>query len=223
MRSPIDQPTTRIYLWDLPLRIFHWLLAPAVCIAIVTAKIGGEWMEWHGRTGLAIIGLLAFRLAWGMVGSTHSRFLNFAPSPAKIRAYLKGRWHGVGHNPLGALAVFGLLGLLIAQAATGLFANDDISFNGPLFALVDKTQSDNLTEWHHQLSDALLILLGLHVIAVFFYTWFKKNNLIKPMLTGWKEAQPAEPTTGGSLAALVFSILVAVATVYGVYRAGMVQ
>jgi cytochrome b len=212
--------TTRILLWDLPLRIFHWLLVLAVTTAIVTAKIGGEWMELHGQTGLAIIGLLVFRVTWGIVGSTHARFSNFAPTPTKIFSYLKGRWHGVGHNPLGALSVFALLALLAAQAVTGLFSNDDISFNGPLYALVEQTVSDRLTGWHHQLSNVLFALLGLHVIAVFFYVIFKKNNLIKPMITGWKtfpsfkSIDAIKPPKQGSLPALAVSILAAVVAVY---------
>jgi cytochrome b len=227
MSSDASTPTTRIRLWDLPLRIFHWSLVVAVVVAIVTAEIGGNWMELHGKAGLAIIGLLAFRLSWGIVGSTHARFLNFVPSPARIHDYLKGKWEGVGHNPLGALSVFALLGLLAAQAATGLFANDDIAFNGPLFSLVDQLTSDHLTAWHHTLSNLLFILLGLHVLAVFFYVLFKKNNLLKPMVTGWKEIKSSRAsanspaTTKGSFIGLVSSVVVAVVTVYGASSAGL--
>ncbi len=224
--STIKQtPTTRIHLWDLPLRIFHWSLVAAVTTAIITAKIGGDWMELHGKAGLAIIGLLAFRLTWGVVGSTHARFLNFAPTPSRIRDYLKGKWQGVGHNPLGALSVFALLGLLAAQALTGLFSNDDIAFNGPLFVLVDKDLSDRLTSLHHQLSNLLLILIGLHVVAVFFYLLVKKNNLVKPMVTGWKEVKsaepPARPATHGSFAGLLSSVVIAVLAVVGANSAGL--
>lgn len=202
------------------MRIFHWSLALSVVVAIVTAKLGGNWMEWHGKAGLTIIGLLAFRLAWGVVGSTHARFRNFAPTPASILAYVKGQWNGVGHNPLGALAVFLLLGLLIAQAITGLFSNDDIAFNGPLFALVDKSLSDRLSGWHHQLSNALLVLLGLHVAAILFYLFVKRNNLVKPMLTGWKEVRGAEkPPAKGSVAGLIFSVMIGLVAVYGTSNA----
>jgi cytochrome b len=225
MSTTKTSPATRIHLWDLPLRIFHWSLVIAVTTAIVTAKIGGDWMELHGKAGLAIIGLLAFRLTWGVVGSTHARFLNFAPTPARIRDYLKGKWQGVGHNPLGALSVFALLGLLAAQALTGLFSNDDIAFNGPLFALVDKDLSDHLTGWHHQLSNLLLILIGLHVVAVFFYLLVKKNNLVKPMVTGWKEVKSEEtatkPVARGSFAGLLSSVVIAVLAVVGANSAGL--
>ena len=215
--------STRIRLWDLPTRIFHWSLVLAVLIAFVTAKIGGDWMELHGKAGLAIIGLLAFRLIWGLVGSTHARFRNFAPSPARVRTYLKGRWQGVGHNPLGALSVFALLGLLAVQAVTGLFSNDDIAFNGPLSALVEKARSDSLTGLHHQLSNVLLTLLALHIVAIIFHVWFRKNNLVKPMLTGWKEVPSGKSASGGSIAGLIAALLIALAAVYGASGAPLLK
>jgi cytochrome b len=211
-------PVTRIRLWDLPVRIFHWSLVTAVLVAFVTAKLGGDWMDWHGRAGLAIVGLVTFRLVWGIVGSTHARFLSFAPTPARLRAYLTGRWHGIGHNPLGALSVFGLLGLLAVQAGTGLFSNDDIAFDGPLSGLIEKARSDSLTGLHHQLSNVLLVLLGLHVGAIAFYLVVKKHNLIKPMITGWKHAQdrpaPAAKTRSGGPLGLAVALLAAVAVTY---------
>lgn len=96
-------------------------------------------MVLHGRAGLSILGLVAFRLVWGVIGSTHARFLSFVATWPKVRAYLKGQWRGVGHNPLGALSVFALLGLLVAQVTTGLFSSDDISFSGPWFNFIDET------------------------------------------------------------------------------------
>jgi cytochrome b len=215
MTEPINPTEQKIRLWDLPLRLFHWLLVFAVTAAIVTAKIGGEWMEWHGRAGLAIVGLLAFRLAWGLVGSSTARFAHFAPRPSTLRAYLKGQWQGIGHNPLGALSVFLLLGLLVAQVTTGLFANDDIDFNGPWFSLVDKDFSDKLTGWHHSLSNFLLALLGMHVAAILFYLIAKKNNLILPMLTGWKKLKekPAVKPKPAGWKALIASLTIAVLAV----------
>jgi cytochrome b len=218
---PVAAPAAhapRVRLWDLPVRIFHWSLVIAVAVAFVTAKLGGDWMDWHGRAGLAIVALVTFRLVWGVVGSTHARFLSFAPTPSRLRAYLTGRWHGIGHNPLGALSVFGLLGLLAVQAGTGLLSNDDIAFDGPLSGLVDKARSDSLTALHHQLSNVLLVLLGLHILAIAFYLVVKRHNLIKPMVTGWKEARgraaPVPKTRGGSSLAVVVALLVAAAVTY---------
>ncbi|MES2356650.1 MAG: cytochrome b/b6 domain-containing protein [Pseudomonadota bacterium] len=213
-------PSTRIRLWDLPIRVFHWSLAVAVLVAFVTAQIGGSLMEIHSKAGFTIIGLVVFRVVWGFIGSTHARFASFAPSPAKIRAYVRGRWQGVGHNPLGAFSVFALLALLSLQATTGLFSNNDIDFNGPLYALVDKTLSDRLTGLHHLLSNFLLGLVVLHIGAIIFYLWFKKDNLVKPMVTGWKEVQSGKPAAQGSLVALITAIWIALVVVYAVSSAG---
>ena len=119
----------RITVWDLPLRLFHWLLVGAVTGALVTVKLGGNAMLWHGRFGLAVLVLLGFRLAWGVLGSTHARFHTFFPTPGRLLAYLRGSWQGLGHNPLGALSVFALIGLFGFQALSGLVASDDIAFS----------------------------------------------------------------------------------------------
>ena len=191
-RGTAQPATTRIRLWDLPVRLFHWSLALLVLAAFVTANVGGPWMAWHGRAGIAIAGLIAFRLVWGIVGSTHARFTSFFPTPARLRAYATGKWQGVGHNPLGAFSVFGLLGLLAVQVGTGLVGNDDIDFNGPLFNLVSKERSDSLTGLHHQLSDVLLWLIGLHVAGVVFTSLRHKENLVRAMVTGRKPAAQTE-------------------------------
>jgi len=209
----------RIKLWDLPVRIFHWSLVAAVTAVIATGKIGGDMMEWHGRAGLAIVGLVAFRLSWGFLGSTHARFTSFLPSPAGILAYLQGRWRGIGHNPLGALSVLALLAVLGVQAGTGLFSNDDIAFTGPLIDLVDEEVSQLLTGWHHKLVNVIFALLGLHIAAIFYYVKFKKDNLVKPMVTGWKDIDPKEHAPAndrrGGPVALVVSVLIAAGAVYG--------
>ncbi len=172
--------------------------------SFVSGKIGGNAMDWHGKFGLAILGLLTFRLVWGIVGSTYARFASFFPTPASVLAYLRGQWRGVGHNPLGALSVFGLLGLLAFQVASGLFGNDDIAFRGPLYDLIGKDLSDRLTGLHKLSVNALIALVVLHLAAIFFYIRIRKNNLLKPMLTGWQDVEPGQGTsaTGGGPIAL---------------------
>jgi len=211
----MNSTSNRILVWDLPTRLFHWLLALGVGAAIVSGEVGGKWIDWHGRIGLAILGLVVFRLVWGMVGSTYARFGHFFPTPAKVRAYLKGDWRGHGHNPLGAFSVFALLGVLLLQVGSGLFANDDISFFGPLFDLVGQQLSNRLTGLHHLAGKVLLLLIGLHIGAIAFYARVKKDNLVKPMLTGWKEADHGESATGGGLLALVLALGLAAGAVYG--------
>lgn len=206
----------KVKVWDLPLRLCHWSLAAAVAIAFVTAQIGGNAMVWHGRAGLAVVGLVAFRIVWGIVGSTHARFASFVRGPSAIKAYLAGEWQGVGHNPLGALSVLGLLALVGAQAVTGLFANDDISYQGYLYALVGADLSGTMTEIHETFEPLLIVLVGLHLAAIAFYVKVKKDNLTIPMITGSKEVGdvPAVPVRGGGLVAFVVAAAIGVATAY---------
>lgn len=206
-----------VRVWDLPLRVFHWLLAVAVASAMLTGQIGGNLMIWHGRLGILIAGLIGFRLAWGLVGSTHSRFSNFVRGPAAIAAYLRGSWHGLGHNPLGALSVLGLLTVLGLQASGGLFANDDIAFQGPLYGLVSKDTSDWMTGLHRKGFWLVLALVALHIAAIVFYTRVKGEKLVGAMLSGQKEVadhRPAEAPTGGSAIALLFALAVGLASAW---------
>lgn len=205
----------RIRLWDLPTRVFHWALALCVLAAVISGQWGGKLIDWHGRIGLAIVGLIVFRLAWGLLGSTYARFGQFFPTPGRIRAYLRGEWSGEGHNPLGAVSVFVLLGLLTAQLLTGLVANDDIAFVGPLHDLVGSAWSNRLTGVHHLLSNLLIGLVVLHVGAIGYYGHVRKQKLLKPMLTGWKEATEGESATGGGVVALFVALAIAGLAVYG--------
>jgi cytochrome b len=221
--APLGSATTtvnpsiqRVALWDLPMRIFHWFLVIAIAVAIASAQVGGEWMEIHEQAGIVTIGLIAFRLVWGMIGSTYARFSHFFPTPTRVKDYLGGRWAGLGHNPIGAFSVFALLGILATQAVTGLFANDDITFEGPWSGRISKELSDSITGFHHDLSEVIYILLGLHVAAILFYRLVKKNDLVKPMITGWKNVDAAsvpasEPAKKGGWVALIAAIVVAFA------------
>ena len=206
--------STRFRLWDLPTRIFHWALVLCIVAAFVSGQLGGNLIDVHGKIGIAIFGLVVFRLVWGLLGSTYAKFAQFFPTPGKIRSYLRGEWHGEGHNPLGALSVFGLLGVVGLQAGTGLFSNDDIAFVGPLFDLVSKDLSNVLTGIHHLVSKVLIALVVLHLAAIGFYGRVKKQKLILPMITGWKEGK-GESARGGGLAALVVALLIAAAAIYG--------
>lgn len=211
----------RIRVWDLPTRIFHWTLVLAVVAAIISGQLGGNLIEVHGKIGLLIVGLVVFRLVWGFVGSTYARFAHFLPTPARIQAYLKGQWRGEGHNPLGALSVFGLLFLLLCQLLTGLVANDDIAFRGPLFDLVGQALSNRLTGLHHKIGDLLIGLIVLHVSAIVFYLRIRKQNLIKPMLTGWKDGGEGISAEGGGIGAVLVALSLAGLAVYAASGAWM--
>jgi len=180
-------------------------------------------MPWHGRAGLVIVGLLVFRIVWGLVGSATSRFTHFAPSPARVLAYLRGRWRGVGHNPLGALSVFALLGLLALQAGTGLFGNDDIAFAGPLNHLVDDSLGSRATGWHRLLAWGLFALLALHVLAIAFHVVVKRHRLVRPMITGLQDVAAGTPLPAparNGRVGLLVAVSLAAAGVLLLVRAG---
>lgn len=208
--------TRRVRVWDLPVRVFHWALVILVVFSYVSGMLGGGLIKWHGWSGLAIVGLLAFRLVWGVVGSTYARFSSFFPTPVRVSAYLGGSWRELGHNPLGAVSVFVLLGILAWQAASGLFANDDIAFEGPLYALVSKATSDWLSSLHRQMFWWIIALVVVHVGAIVFYAVVKKDNLVRPMLTGTKEVSDpqARSATGGGALAFVLAVAIAAVVVW---------
>jgi len=206
----------RVKVWDLPTRLFHWLLVLLTIAVFVTGFLGGNWIELHGQLGLAIGGLLAFRLVWGVIGSTYARFTQFVPGPARVFAYLRGQWHGLGHNPLGAFSVLGFLILMSFQVVSGLVSDDDISFTGPLKALVSQDTANWFTGLHQINVWLILGLVCLHTLSIVFYAVVKKNNLLFPMFTGVKAVDnPAlEPARGGGWLAFIVAVLIAVGVVW---------
>ena len=189
----MDSSTDKVRVWDLPVRLFHWLLFVLVTISLYTGFTGGFYeMDYHMLSGYGILGLVLFRIGWGFFGSTYSRFSSLV-RPGEILPYLRDLKHGVhkpaaGHNPLGGLSVIAMLLVLALQATTGMFANDDIMLEGPLVHLVSDETSDQLTSIHHYNKWLLLVLLTLHILAIAFYEIIKKERLILPMISGRKEA-----------------------------------
>ena len=182
--------SSKIRAWDLPTRIFHWLLAAAVIGSLISANVGGAAMEWHFRLGYAVLSLLLFRLVWGVVGGHWSRFSTFLYSPATLWRHISGRArpeHAVGHSPTGALSVFGMLVFLLLQVAAGLFSDDDISAYGPLGKFVSNGVVESATFYHTNVGKfVVLALIVAHLMAIAYYLFKKKNNLIRPMLSGDK-------------------------------------
>jgi cytochrome b len=196
----------------------HFDVRPAIQAENPGFTLGSKPAPGRDTLARAVEWLIRFRVVWGVLGSTYARFVQFFPTPGKVKAYLRGEWHGVGHNPLGAFSVFGLLGLLAFQVTSGLFSNDDIAFVGPLFGLVSKDLSNQLTGLHELASNVIYLLIGLHIAAIVFYARVKKDNLVKPMVSGWKDidaTDSAESATGGGVIALLVSLLIAGAAVYG--------
>ncbi len=180
-----------ILVWDLPTRLFHWSLVALVVSSFITGQLGGNWMIYHEWCGEAVLVLLIFRGVWGIIGSGPSRFRTFLTGPSTVFRYAltlfrRDADHYLSHNPLGGWSVMAMLVVLLIQASTGLFANDDIATTGPLYKWVSKAVSDQLTSIHHLNHNIIVILVSVHVLAVLFHLVYKKENLILPMITGVK-------------------------------------
>ena len=205
----------QIVVWDLPLRLFHWLLALCVTGALVTVSLGGNWMVWHERFGLSVLGLLTFRLVWGLVGGTYARFSNFFPTPSRVSQSLRGQWQELGHNPLGAFSVFAMLGLFAFQALTGLFSSDDVAFYGPLTRLVDSDVISLLSGWHRSTEELIYVVIGLHILAIVVYR-LRGKKLVGAMLHGRKTLtqQPQTEVESGGGLALSIALIIAIGMVW---------
>jgi len=198
---------TPVKVWDAPVRLFHWLLVLLVAFMIFSGTVKGDWMVWHMRAGYTILALVLFRLLWGFAGSSSARFSGFLAGPSAAFGFIKKLLTRApapyaSHNPLGGWMVLALLLGLLFQVGTGLFANDDILIEGPLFSLVSKATSDQLTSWHYWNVNLLLLLVAVHVIAVGYHAVVMKENLIGAMFTGVKR-MPAD--VAGSMAARLAS------------------
>ena len=203
---------TKIRVWDLPTRIFHWALVLCVIGSVATAQIGGAAMIWHFRCGYAILTLLLFRSIWGVVGGQWSRFNSFIYTPDTTLAYLRGQRlpeQSIGHSPMGALSVFVLLLVLLVQVFSGLTSDDEITTAGPLVRFVSNAWVSNATFYHANVGKLILLgLVALHIGAIIFYQLTKKQNLLRPMINGDKEVNigtvSSKDTTGTrSLAAAI--------------------
>jgi cytochrome b len=183
--------------WDLPVRLFHWLLA--ALIAFSWWSVEYDHTSWHIWSGCAILTLLIFRFLWGFVGSSTARFSSFIRGPRAVVDYLRGKWTGTGHTPLGALSVVALLLAVSVQVGLGLFAEDeDGIFMGPLAKLVSSDTSDKVRDIHALWFYVVLGLVGLHVLAIVYYRLFRGQKLTRPMITGRSELVPGtEPMQPG--------------------------
>jgi cytochrome b len=189
--APASSTTLDIRVWEWPVRAFHWGIVVLLVALVVTAKLGGSWMDWHMRAGYAMLTLVLFRVLWGFVGGPHARFASFVRGPGAVLRYARSLVQGtkeehVGHNPLGGWSIVLLLLALLTQAATGLFANDDISSDGPLVKFVTKDLSDTITSFHRRHVWWIFALVAVHLTEVFTYLFAFKENLVHAMVTGRK-------------------------------------
>ena len=182
-----------IRVWDLPIRLFHWLLVACVVGSLICVNIGGNAIQWHAYFGYSILTLLIFRIIWGFIGSTHARFASFLPNREAITNYLQGKSpRFLGHNPIGALSVFALLLVLSIQAVTGLFVDDEIAFQGPLSKYLSESSVSFFSEMHESNQVVIYILIAIHIAAIWYYKKLKGEDLIRPMISGDKEIDPSE-------------------------------
>ncbi len=212
----------RFRVWDLPTRIFHWALAILVIFSFATGKIGGGWMDWHLKSGYAILALLLFRLGWGILGSQTARFTHFVRGPRAAIAFARATFGGnhpltLGHNPMGGWMVVFMLALLVAQASSGLFADDEIATQGPLAVKVSNALVAKMTSFHYYNGWTIVAAVALHVIAVATYQWALKVDVLRPMVSGWKVVppglRPPEPERAAVWLAAAF-LAIAAALVY---------
>ncbi len=210
--------------WDLPTRLFKWSLVGLILTAWVSSGFNDPDMTVHKAAGYGALVLVVYRVLWGVFGSTTARFSGFVRSPAAAWAYLKALRHNrakhyLGHNPAGGLMVVGLLVVCGVQAMLGMFSSDGVTASGPFAGLVGDTVSSWAASVHAAwFYFAILALVGLHIVANFYYQFVKRENLIGAMITGRKRREAYvdhNETTGGSLPAAAVCLLIAFGLVYG--------
>ncbi|MEW5891658.1 MAG: cytochrome b/b6 domain-containing protein [Pseudomonadota bacterium] len=172
--------TVKVLVWDIPTRLFHWLLAAAFLGAWLTAD-SERWRLIHVTLGYSVFGLIGFRLFWGLIGSRYARFRSFLFNPSETWAYLKSMLanrpaHYLGHNPAGALAIFGLLGLGLATAGSGIAMDYELG-------------GEWLEEFHEIAANGMLVLVLAHIAGVVLGSLQHRENLARAMVTGYKQGE----------------------------------
>ncbi|MBT0779974.1 MULTISPECIES: cytochrome b/b6 domain-containing protein [Paracoccus] len=188
-------PVREVRLWDPLLRAFHWLLAFFVIAAWGLGQFGPARMTLHFWCGYVVAGLLVFRLVWGFVGPAPARFSHFVRGPGAVAGYMRGLMlrepsYWPGHNPMGALSVIAMLAVLAAQVSSGLISDPDDYINvGPLASYVSGATRSKAVGWHNLGANLILVLVLLHVAVILFYRYWKREDLVRPMITGRKQVR----------------------------------
>lgn len=204
----------KVKVWDLAVRLGHWMMGALVLGAFLTAE-DDDTIPLHTRLGLALLGIIVFRLVWGFVGSTQARFKSFVRSPREVLAYAKAYVRGrpgahLGHNPLGGVMVVALLGTLLVITLTGIVTFLGPEWDGPLSGVLGKSGAHAVKEVHEAAAGLLLGLVGFHVAGVLLSSFLEKQNLVAGMVTGRKHAPPeSEPPKEPSLGARVAGFIAA--------------
>jgi cytochrome b len=214
----MNTASTEVRVWDWPVRLTHWLFV--FCLALSWWSAEERAMDWHRYSGYALLGLLIFRIYWGFAGSSSARFSAFVRGPNSVVAYLRGsrqQHRSAGHNPLGGWSVAAMLTLMLAQVLIGLFVSDvDGIESGPLSHLVSFKVSRTLAEIHEIVFNVILGLVALHIVAILFYLFARRDNLIGAMLTGKRRAERMNSMTPVPAWRVLPGIVLAVSVVWWV-------
>ncbi len=215
--EPMSDVARVVLVWDVPIRLVHWLVAPLVAAAYATWRL--NWMVWHGRIGDTLLALVLFRLLWGFFGGESARFSRFLTPPRAVVQHLKYALfrepdRQVGHNPAGGWMALFLLALLLAETLSGLYVANDIADVGPLTAVIPPGVANAIETSHAIVWEALLAAIVLHVLAIFGYAVVKGQNLLLPMIAGTKvlpESVPAPRIASTTRAAVLLAASAAAA------------
>ena len=206
--------------WDIPTRLFHWAIILLIFFQWFSIEVMDDWMDYHELGGYALLTLIIFRICWGLVGTYYAKFSEFLYSPKQIISYAKSTLDKdskvfAGHNPLGGLAVILMLLLLLTQAVSGLFMTDDIFFYGPYYSAVSDETQKLMSRLHSLTFDILLWIMAIHIIAVIFYVFYKRQPLIRAMFTGIKPISGESKIDSHKLMLALVVLGLCVAGVYG--------
>jgi len=199
----------KVVVWDAPTRLFHWLVVILVAAAYTTWRL--NWMDLHAGIGVVLLALVLFRILWGFFGSDSARFRRFLATPAAAARHLVNMFrpepdHEAGHNPAGGWMVLLLLFLLLAEVLTGIYVLNDVADEGPFTELVPPAIANAISALHSIFWDALLAAVAAHIGAILLYATAKRQNLVAPMITGWKmlpQTVPAPRIAGVARALLL--------------------
>lgn len=209
----------KLFVWDLPVRLFHWSLVISLVAAWYTSDGARGLIDWHLKIGYFILGLIIFRIIWGVLGTKYAKFSQFIPNKKALLNYLKNfrqekAYNTVGHNPLGGLMVVFMLTLILSQAISGLFMNDDIFTSGPYYGSVSSSIQSTMSLVHRNAFDIIIGVSVLHISAAFYYLLVKKANLIVPMITGYKKGAIDKGIKSSKLLLAVTIIIIVAAFLY---------
>ena len=223
----MDNGSAKVKVWDIYIRAFHWLLLICILVSFISFRL--DEMDIHFISGHCILALLIFRVIWGLIGSRTALFFSFIKGPGAILSYLKNpssdKFKGmIGHSPIAALSVVAMLVVISVQVGTGLISDDEILLQGPLAKYVSGDLSYQATTYHGINTNLIIGLIVLHLAAIAFYRFIKKDDIVKPMVTGQKNvseefAQHVQPMDKTKHLRAAMAIVVAIAIAYFVFNA----